>query len=152
MNTLRPEPPGGPSPTFRPVAVRRWTELILRFIPGVGRAQAVSTLELRISGQPGGADAATSAQAAPSAPAPAAPRPRRRATRRKSWRASTDEVVDGLTLEPLAADAVAAKCPRCGAAYGKESLACLILRNDGRCAACGSRRVSSQERRRKSDS
>ncbi len=150
MNTLRPETPGGPTPTFRPVAVRRWTELILRFISGVGRAQAVSSLELRISGQPCAADTATSTQAVPSAPA--APRPRRRATRRKSWRASTDEVVDGLTLEPLAADAVAAKCPRCGAAYGKESLACLTLRNDGRCAACGSRRVSSQERRRKSDS
>lgn len=83
----------------------------------------------------------------PLPPAPAArPRPRRTGARR-IWRPTASEVLDTLTLQPLPAGGVVTRCLDCGAAYGPDSLAALLRANEGRCLACGTRRVTAQVRR-----
>lgn len=133
----------GVAVSFRSVSTSRWRWLI----------RGLGSLRARLSSNGSSADARLevtvvngSPEVASSPSQPDPPSPVRR-KRRTSWRQSTGDIVDGFTLEPLAPEAVAARCPRCRTAYGAESLACLIQRNEGRCAACGSVQVSTRKRR-----
>lgn len=73
--------------------------------------------------------------------------PRRQPRRTGAWRPAGEGLVDSVTLQPLAPAEVATHCPRCQAAYSAASLQELAGRNDGRCLACGLRRVTRALRR-----
>lgn len=131
----------GVAVTFRTVSTSIWRCLI-RAGGDVRIRSTANGSEIRVEVSDG------EVRAAPTpGPAPGERSAPRRAKRPRTWRQSTGDIVDGFTLEPLAPEAVAARCPRCRTAYGAESLACLIQRNEGRCAACGSVQVSTRKRR-----
>ena len=124
---------------------------VLRSRSSSGSVTVSSEISITLTVAGGGYEVAVDDDPTIALPAEEPPRrPARRQPRRTgAWRPAAEGLVDSVTLQPLTPAEVATHCPRCQAAYSAASLRELAGRNDGRCFACGLRRVTSALRREK---